>query len=146
MTHVLWFRFALGYLSVSSLQIAVWAMLAPRSFYDGFPGFGLSWISVDGPYNEHLVRDFGALNLALLVVFVAAAVTLSRPLVITAAFASLVWGVPHVIYHAIRTDGLSTFDLIGSIGGLFMSVVFSGLILVTARTRLPITDEAATTR
>lgn len=146
MTHALWFRIALGYLSVSSLQMGAWAMLAPRSFYDGFPGFGLSWISVDGPYNEHLIRDFGALNLALLVVFVAAAVTLSRPLVITAACASLAWAIPHVIYHTIRTDGLSNLDLVGSVGGLLVSVLFSGLILVTARTRLPITDEAAIAR
>jgi hypothetical protein len=136
MTHARWFRIALGYLALSSLQIGIWALFAPRSFYDGFPGFGRTWVAVDGPYNEHLVRDFGALNLALLVIFVAAAVTLSRPLVMTAALASLVWNVPHFSYHLFNTDGLSSSDLVASLGGLLASVVFSLLILVTARTKL----------
>lgn len=142
MTHARWFRIALGYLALSSLQIGFWALFAPRSFYDGFPGFGRTWVAVDGPYNEHLVRDFGALNLALLVIFVAAAVSLSRPLVMTAALASLVWNVPHLTYHVINTDGLTSMDLVASLGGLAASVAFSLLILVTARTRLP--QEGAT--
>ena len=64
-------RVAFGYLALSSLQIGAWALFAPRSFYDGFPGAGRSWVSVDGPYNEHLVRDVGALNLAIAVLLVA---------------------------------------------------------------------------
>ena len=54
---------------------------SPQSFYDDFPGLGRAWVSVDGPYNEHLVRDVGALNLALLVLFVVAWVRLDRQLV-----------------------------------------------------------------
>ena len=88
MTHSRWIRIALGYLSLQNLQLGLWALLAPRSFYDGFPGLGRAWISSDGPFNEHLIRDFGALNLAVLVVFVAAAVSLSRPMVLTAAGAA----------------------------------------------------------
>ena len=67
-------RVALGYLAVVTAQIGFWALLAPRSFYDSFPGLGRAWISIDGPYNDHLIRDVGALNLALLVVLVVAAV------------------------------------------------------------------------
>ena len=37
----------------------LWATLSPRSFYDEFPGGGRAWVAADGPYNEHLVRDFG---------------------------------------------------------------------------------------
>lgn len=144
MTHARWFRIALGYLALSSLQIGFWALFAPRSFYDGFPGFGRTWVSIDGPYNEHLVRDVGALNLALLVMFVAAAVSLSRPLVMTAAVVSLVWNVPHLTYHLVNTEGLTTSDLVASLGGLSASVVFSLLILVTARTRLPLDGAAST--
>ena len=48
----------------------------PQSFYDSFPGLGFIWISVDGPYNEHLIRDVGSLYLALSAAGIAA--TFSR--------------------------------------------------------------------
>lgn len=136
MTHTRWFRIALGYLALSSFQIGAWALFAPRSFYDSFPGFGRVWLSVDGPYNEHFIRDFGALNLALVVVLVWAAVTLSRQLVFAAATASLAWGVPHVLYHLFNTDGLSSSDVAASVGGLALFAALPVLVIVTARTRL----------
>ena len=37
----------------------------PAAFYDDFPGLGRMWVAPDGPYNQHLVRDVGELNLAL---------------------------------------------------------------------------------
>src|SRR3954471_13364403 len=58
-------RVVLALLAFTSAGIGVWAAFAPRAFYDKFPGLGQVWVAVDGPYNEHLVRDFGALNLAL---------------------------------------------------------------------------------
>lgn len=143
MTHERWFRIALGYLAFFSLQVGFWALLAPQSFYESFPGLGRSWISVDGPFNEHLIRDFGALNLALLVLFVSAAISLSRPLVITAALCALVWGVPHLIYHIVNTDGLGGSDLAGSLGGLILFVACPVMILLTARTRLPAPAESS---
>ena len=90
-------RIALGYLALVSTQIGVWALFAPQSFYDDFPGLGRSWVSVDGPYNEHLIRDVGALNLSLVVLLVAAAVLLRHDLVLVAAGAAFVWAVPHLI-------------------------------------------------
>ncbi len=59
-TTVLLAVIAIGYAGVGA-----WAALAPRSFYDDFPGGGRHWVAVDGPFNEHLVRDVGTLNLAL---------------------------------------------------------------------------------
>jgi hypothetical protein len=44
-----------------------------------FPGAGRSWVAPDGPFNEHLARDVGVLNLALAVVTIAAAVEDGRP-------------------------------------------------------------------
>ena len=101
-------RVVLAVWAVASVQLGIWATFAPRSFYDDFPGFGRDWVRVDGPYNEHLVRDFGALNLALAVVTIAALVTLSRPMVITAAVAWLAWSVPHLAYHLRHLDVLSS--------------------------------------
>ena len=56
-------RVILALLAITSVQLGLWATFAPRSFYEDFPGGGRNWVAVDGPYNEHLVRDFGALNL-----------------------------------------------------------------------------------
>src|SRR5690348_13415732 len=51
-------RAALSLLAVLALYQGIWAQLAPRSFFEGFPG-GMGWIATEGPYNEHLVRDVG---------------------------------------------------------------------------------------
>ena len=104
MTPATWTRVALGYLVLVSLQIGAWAQFAPRSFYDDFPGLGRAWVSVDGPYSEHLVRDVGGLYLALTVLLVASIITLSRALVITASAAVLISGVPHLVYHLANRD------------------------------------------
>ena len=130
MTSATWTRIALGYLALVSLQIGVWAQFAPRSFYDDFPGLGRSWVDVDGPYNEHLVRDVGGLYLALAVFLIGAIVTLARPVIMLASLAVLVSGVPHLIYHLFNRDGLSTGDLAASIGGLALFAVIPVVLLV----------------
>lgn len=57
-------RLALGYLGLTSALVGVWAQFFPQMFYDQFPGFGV-WVAGDGPFNEHLVRDVGGLNLSM---------------------------------------------------------------------------------
>jgi len=125
-------RFGLAYLSAVALVLGIWAGAAPRSFYDNFPGLGMTWVSVDGPYNEHLIRDVGALNLALTVVLVAALVRLTSELVRLAAVASLAWNVPHAIYHAFNTGGLDTLDIALNLGGLTLSALYPIALLYVA--------------
>jgi hypothetical protein len=117
-----------------SLQLAGWAILAPRSFYDDYPGFGRHWVSVDGPYNEHFVRDFGALNLALAVVTIAALITLSRPMVIAVAVAWLAWGVPHLVYHLRHLDLYSTTDQVLNVVALAALPVIAVVVLALTLT------------
>ena len=134
MTYRTWTRIALGYLTVVSLEIGVWAQFAPRSFYDHFPGLGRAWVRVDGPYNEHLVRDVGGLNLAISAILIAAFVTLSRPMIIAASVATLLYGIPHLAYHIANTTGLATSDVIVSIGGLALfAAVPVALIVVSGK-------------
>ena len=130
MTERTWMRIALGYLALVALQIGVWAQFAPRSFYDDFPGLGRAWVSVDGPYNEHLVRDVGGLYLALGVVIVAAMITLARVVVTTASLAVLASGVPHAVYHIAHRDGLATGDLAASLPGLVLVATIPVVLLV----------------
>jgi hypothetical protein len=112
-------RVLLGVLTVSATTLGVWAAFAPRAFYDKFPGLGQMWVAVDGPYNEHLVRDFGSLNLALAVVSVCALVSLARSTVVASALAWLAYGVPHFVYHARHLgpfDGTQAVAVLASVG------------------------------
>jgi hypothetical protein len=133
MTHRRWARIALGYLALLSLEIGLWAQFAPRSFYDDFPGLGRAWISVDGPYNEHLVRDVGGLNLGLAAVLIIALVTLSRVTILAASVASLLYGIPHLVYHIANTDDLDTGDVVVSLGGLALFAVLPIVLIFMAR-------------
>jgi hypothetical protein len=135
MTYRRWMRIALGYLALVSLEIGLWAQFAPRSFFDDFPGLGRAWVRVDGPYNEHLVRDVGGLNLGLAAVLIVAIITLSRPTIIAAAIASLLYGIPHFVYHVANHDGLANSDVAISLGGLALFAVIPIALIVVSRIR-----------
>jgi hypothetical protein len=124
-------RIALALLAVVGLQVGLWAAFAPQSFYDDFPGAGRVWVSVDGPYNQHLIRDVGALNLALAVVAIVAFVTLSRAAVLAAGGAWLAYGVPHLVYHLRHLDPLESADQVAVPVSLFLSVVLGAVVLWT---------------
>ena len=112
------------------VQLGIWATFAPQSFYDDYPGFGRHWVRVNGPYNEHFVRDFGALNLALAVVTIFALVTFARPLVIAVAVAWLAWGVPHLVYHLRHLDVYDTGDKVLNVSALAALPVLAIIVLV----------------
>lgn len=139
-----WLRSGLLYLLYVNASVGIWATVAPRGFYDDFPGGGRMWVSADGPYNEHLIRDVGAWSLGMAVVVAAALWTLSRPLVITVGAAAAVLGLPHAVYHARHADVFdSGGDAVVSIGGLFLSVLV-GVAVVVGGLRLTSSDEVAT--
>ena len=60
-------RWLAGVLAVTAAVVGTWAAAFPMSFYNDFPGFRRGWVSTLSPYSEHLIRDVGALYLALLV-------------------------------------------------------------------------------
>ena len=93
----------------------MWILLAPRGFYDTFPTGPAEWVSPLPPFNEHLLRDFGAAGLGLAVLAVLAAVWLERRLVQATAIAFLVSALPHFVYHLTTTDRLSTADNLQSL-------------------------------
>jgi len=99
-----------------------WALGAPRSFYDRFPGAGHTWVALLPPYNEHLVRDVGSLSLSLAVLTAATALMLEWRLVIVASLATLVWSTPHLAFHLGHLEGLSTADKVGQVVVLVLGV------------------------
>jgi hypothetical protein len=120
-------RGALGLIALFMLPAGLQAAFAPQSFFDDFP-LGRGWISHTGDaYNEHLVRDVGALYLALIV---ATAWTLWRrhPLRALAA-AWLLQGVLHLVYHGGHLDGFDTVDKFGLIGSLVLVPVLAVVAL-----------------
>ena len=126
-------RIGLAYFAVMNLALGTYAAVAPHHFFEHFPGAGRNWTALDGPYNEHLMRDYGALNLALGVVAVCALVFASRDLLITAAVAQIVYGVPHVVYHLAHPSRIGdTSDQVGAIGGLLFNIVVAVVLLVYA--------------
>jgi hypothetical protein len=127
-------RAALAVLVLSQGSLALWALLAPRSFYDDFPGGGSSWVSPLGPYDEHLVRDIGALSLALTVVLLAAAIWPQQRLRLVAGLAYLAWSVPHLIFHLTADGVLSTGDRIASEAGeVLVSAIALALVVDAVR-------------
>jgi hypothetical protein len=99
-------KIALVVIAGGSLVVGVWAQGFPQSFYDDFPGMGRVWVAVDGPFNEHLVRDVGGLNLALAFVAVMALVTRSTLLARVTGGAALLYGLPHWVYHVVLAAAL----------------------------------------
>jgi hypothetical protein len=125
-------RAGLAIIAIAPAWVGVWATFAPRSFYDDFPGTS-SWVSPLGPYDEHLVRDVGAFELGLLVVVLFALVTLDRRVVQAALLASIVAGLPHLVYHLTATGPLSTADNVLSLIGLALPVVIALALLPRTR-------------
>lgn len=101
------FRIAAAILLFGDLLVGFWATILPRNFYDDFPGGGQHWVAADGPFNEHLLRDVGALNLALAVLAIGA-ILRPRRFGRMAGAAHLVWTGLHLAYHATHLDMLST--------------------------------------
>ena len=101
-------RAVLVYAFVANAVIGVWATLSPKGWFDDFPGFGKVWVAVDGPYNEHLVRDVAGWALALAILCAVAFVTLERRMVVTAGAALAVQSALHAQYHLTADNPFDT--------------------------------------
>ena len=93
-------------------------------------------MQADGPYNEHLVTDFGAALLAITALCLVGVWRPTRDLVIGAAVANIVLGGFHIAYHAGVTDLLSTTDNVLSFISIGLGIVL-GLMLLPLSRGLP---------
>lgn len=131
-------RVGLAVLSLTGLSVGVWALFMPGSFHDGFPIAGRGWVSALGPYNEHLTRDVGALNLALGVLLAAAAIRQERGLVIASLAAWLVYAVPHLVFHLAEPGDLRAPDYLANGISLALAVLLPvALLLLELKRRAP---------
>lgn len=128
----LWIRASLVFLAGNAALVGLWATLAPLSFFKSFPGLGLHWVEVDGPYNEHLTRDAGSFMLALLVLTLAALFSYRRSLLRITGVAWLVSALPHFLYHLFNRDIYAGGDQIGTLGGLAMQWILGVALIALA--------------
>jgi hypothetical protein len=121
-----------GVLTGSAVYVGSWATLAPRSFYDSFPGLDRMWVGVDGPYNEHLVRDVGGLYLALAIAGVLALVWHDPRTMLMLGAAWTVFSVPHLAHHARHLGEMERVDAVGNLVTLGGTLLLALLLLVPA--------------
>jgi hypothetical protein len=126
-------RIGCAALGIPGAIVGVWAAFAPRSFYDDFPGLGQQWVSADGPFNEHLVRDVGELSLALALVALLAVVWLTPITVRIAGTAWLVDGTLHLVYHLRHFDALPSDQRVASIASLALGPIVAVAVLFLSR-------------
>ncbi|MGW7006109.1 hypothetical protein ACWGCW_25685 [Streptomyces sp. NPDC054933] len=120
-------------LAVSQGLAGVIQLLLPRRFYDDFPTPRHPWVAMLPPYNEHLMRDVGALTLAYVLVLGVAAVSMEQRMVRTALAANLVFTVPHFIFHAAHLRHVPPVDAITQTIALGLGVVLPVALLYLSK-------------
>ncbi|MET0295878.1 MAG: hypothetical protein ABW024_00640 [Microbacterium sp.] len=122
-------RIILWVTAATGLFVGLWAAAWPDTFYTAFPGLGRVWIAIDGPFNEHLIRDVGSLYLALAAASIAATFSRTPDAGRVVGVAWAVFGIPHLIYHASQFSHMSAVDVVGNIISLGASLLL-GLVLM----------------
>lgn len=130
-----WVRIALVVLGVPNVVAGLWAVAAPESWYDRFPGFGPALVAAEPPFNAHLATDAGAGLLASGVVVVVAAWLADRRSVALGTIAFAAFAVPHAVYHVLNSaPGLSTAENVQNAVTVSLAALAAvGLLTVTLR-------------
>jgi len=118
-------RAGMWFLTLVELAVGLVATLAPRVFYDYVP-----WVDLAPPFAEHLMRDYGAMNLALGLVIAVAAITMDRVMVRTSLAAYLMFAVPHLLFHVTHHDHYTASQAIGETTALTIAVLLPLALLV----------------
>jgi hypothetical protein len=136
-------KLLLGWFALFGLGIGLWQAVLPASFYADFPGMGHHWVSPDGPYNEHLLRDVGLGNLAVGTVALVALLTGGVWLARAVGLAVVVTNLPHQLYHQAHVSVLPTVtdQVLQSISLAAVSLTAVALLVLTSR--LPVTPTAS---
>jgi hypothetical protein len=119
------------FITAVEITVGVVATLTPRWFYDNVP-----WVDLAPPFAEHLMRDYGAMNLALGLVTAVAAFTMDRVMVRTSLAAYLLFAVPHLIFHVTHHEHYTASQAVGETTALTIAVLLP-LALLALTWRVP---------
>lgn len=139
-------------IAVPQLVTGAWAVVAPKHWFDHFPGVGPMLVAAEPPYNAHLASDAGAGFLAVGVAVAVAAILGRRMLMMFALGIYAVGTLPHVLYHAINpapalSRAESTVSVMMLATGLAAAAVFARRTWQCASLeRGPASEEQPTTR
>jgi hypothetical protein len=123
-------RSCVALLGLMFLPAGLQAAFFPQSFFDDFP-LGRGWIAAtEAVYSEHLVRDVGALFLALVIVSLWA--WWEPALCLPVAVAWLVQGTLHFVYHAGHLDHFDGTDAFGIMLTLVLAPVLAIVAIVAS--------------
>lgn len=114
-------------LALLHFTLAGWILLAPRSF------FGLVWVNMNMAYNEHLLLDFGAMNLPLALVLGMAARTMDARMVRTALQGTLLFSALHLVIHIRYLGAMTVGNTALLMTGLASTVALPLTLLVLHR-------------
>jgi hypothetical protein len=144
-----WVRLGIAVtLAVPQLITGIWAVIAPKNWYESFPGFDPRLVAAEPPYNEHLAADAGAGFVATGVVLLVAAVWANRAAMSIALLAFAAFTLPHVVYHATSpSDALSgaenALNVVTLANGLVLAMVFACGLRAAGQ---PVTDASVSAR
>ena len=123
-------RAGVWFLTFVETVVGLVATLAPLAFYEYVP-----WVDLVPPFSEHLMRDYGAMNLSLALVFGAAAITMERRLVQIALAAYLLFAIPHLIFHVTHLAHYTTAAAAAQTMVLMVAVLLPVVLLILTRQR-----------
>jgi hypothetical protein len=131
-------KLLLAWFAFFGFAVGSWQAVFPASFYADFPGPGHHWVSPDGPYNEHLLRDVGLGGLAVGAVALVALLTGVVWVARATGVAVCVVNLPHQLYHQAHVSVLPTVaDQV--LQSLSLAVVsLTAIALVVLAFRLPV--------
>jgi hypothetical protein len=127
-------RLLLAGLGVVEVSWGVWAYLAPRGFFDTFPGAGHHWTAAYPPYNEHLVSDLGATFLTLGALALVAAWLDDRRVIVVVLGAQILFNALHLTFHATHRGDFAA-DYPVSLFTLALGVILPSMLLASYRRR-----------
>lgn len=129
-------RVLLGFLALTGAITGGWAYVAPRHWYDTFPGLGMRWLPQLGPYNEHFARDVGAFFLGLAVLSVLTLIYVANTtLVRVSASAWSVFNLLHLILHLQMLHHYSPRDQVLNVVALSTLLAVSLALFVPMKRR-----------
>jgi hypothetical protein len=126
-------RVGMGVLAAINAWWGVWARLAPRDFFETFPGFGHHWTAAYPPYNEHLVTDLGSTFLTLAFLLVAGALVRSRTARWVVLAGVAVFNGLHLSFHATHPGAMGGLDTAASLTTLVLGVLTPVVLVVWDR-------------
>jgi hypothetical protein len=126
--------------------VGVWAYVFPQAFYASFPAVLGEWISQDGPYNEHLIRDHGGQYLALGLASASGLIWRSQVAYRLLGVAWTTFGILHFAYHVTHLSHMSPADQVGQTIVLAVAVVLGIGLFVPPRRRIPREEASAARR